>query len=116
MNDNATDERYWIAINGSGCAITALPMRNPKVTPTPQQLLGFPTYEEAAEAHRICLQAPLDEVRRLFESLRACVKSGRVRVIQPRHPQPQTDGPVTWTEDADMHQAIQRIFIKTTSN
>ena len=40
------DVRYWIAINGPTCALSALPWQNPMATPTPEQLLGFPTLEE----------------------------------------------------------------------
>src|SRR5437870_1625321 len=101
------DDRYWIAINGSSCAISSLPMRNPMVTPTPWQMLGFPTYEEAERAQRVCLQAPIDEVRRFVDSLRPDVMSGRIRVIQPKYPQPPTKGPTIWTESTDAHAAVQ---------
>jgi len=93
-----TLDRYWIAINGASCAYSSIPMRDPKVTPTPQRLIGFPTLDEAVEAQLICLTAPLDEVRRFVESLRPDVMSGRVRVITPEHPQPPTEGPTAWTE------------------
>jgi hypothetical protein len=109
------DERYWIALNGSSCGMTSLPMAYPKVTPTPEQLLGFPTLEEAARAQQVCLYAPMDEVQRFLESLRPDVKRGRVRVIQPKHPQPPIASATMWTEDADAHQVVQRAFIKTTS-
>jgi hypothetical protein len=85
-------ERYWIAINGTSCATFSLPLRNPLVTPTPSQLLGFPTSEEALHAQRICLEAPMHEVRAFFKSLSPDVKAGRIRVIRPPHPQPPTRG------------------------
>jgi hypothetical protein len=110
------DERYWIAINGTSCAMSPLPMRNPLLTPTPEQMLGFPTHEEAARAQRICLQAPMDEVQRFLESLRPDVESGRIRVIQPEHPQPPIASQSIWTESTEAHQAVQRAHIKTTSN
>ena len=106
-----TDERYWIALNGSSCAMTSMPMRHPLLTPTPQQMLGFPTFEEAKQAQRICLEAV-----EFLKSLAPDVKSGRVRVIQPKHPQPPTAEQSIWTEDAEAHQAVQRVHIKTTSN
>jgi hypothetical protein len=56
------DERYWIAINGPTCAMTSLPLRKPQVTTTPQQLVGFPTWEEAEHAQSVCLNAPMAEV------------------------------------------------------
>jgi hypothetical protein len=110
------DKRYWIAINGSSCALSALPLRDPMVTPTPQQMFGFPTLEEAKEAQRICLHSSMKEVCRFMESLRPDVKSGRVRVILPTHPQPPTRGPTAWTDSADVHQAVQGAFVKTTAN
>jgi hypothetical protein len=110
------DERYWIALNGSSCAISPLPMRNPMATPTPYQLIGFPTYEEAQRAQRICLEAPMGEVNKFLAALTPDVKSGRIRVIEHAHPQPPTRCPTMWTEDTDMHQAIQQAFIKMTSN
>lgn len=62
-------EMYWIAINGASCAIASAPMKNPKVTPTPQQLLGFPTFEAAKHAQTVCLTAPMGEVVRFLQSL-----------------------------------------------
>jgi hypothetical protein len=116
--DVTGDERYWIAINGPTCAIASFPLRNPMVTPTPEQMLGFPTLEEAERAQRISTQAPMDEVRRFFASLAPDVHAGRIRVIQPKHPQPhpKPSEPTVWTEDSDAHEVVQQAFIKTTSN
>jgi hypothetical protein len=111
-----TDERYWIATNGASCAISSLPMHNPMVTPTPEQMFGFPTWEEAVQAQRICLEAPMDEVRKFFATLAPDVHSGRVRHIRPKHPQPPTLGPTSWTESAEVHEVVQQVFIRTTSN
>ena len=106
------NERYWIAINSSSCALCSFPLRNPMLTPTPEQLLGFPTLEEAERAQRICIQAPMHEVRRFLKSLAPDVHSGRIRVIQPTHPQPP-GAPCAWTESAEAHQVVQEAFIKT---
>jgi hypothetical protein len=103
------DERYWIAINGASCALTGLPLAEPKVTPTPEQLIGFPTLQEAREAQRCCLQESMGEVRRFLGSLRPDVRSGRIRVIQPPHPQPPTSGPTMWTDSAEVHAVVQRL-------
>jgi hypothetical protein len=102
-----TDERYWIALNGASCALTSLPLRNPLVTPTPQQLLGFPTLKEAKRAQRICLQSSMNEVQRFFTSLSPDVRAGRVRVINPEQPQPPTRGPTMWTEDGGLFAVLQ---------
>lgn len=112
----ATNERYWIAINGSSCALTSLPFQKPLCTPTPAQMLGFPTLEEAQHAQGVYLNATMDEVCSFLEGLRPDVKSGRILVIQPTHPQPQTSGPTMWTESADVHADVQQRYIKTTAN
>jgi hypothetical protein len=103
------DEKYWIAINGAACALASLPMRDPKTTPTAQQMLGFLTLEEAKHAQHLCLYAPMDAVREFFESLRPDVKSGRIRVIQPKHPQPNKDGPMLRTESAVCMRSYRKI-------
>jgi hypothetical protein len=100
-----TDQRYWIAINGSSCALSSLPFRNPMLIPTPEQMLGFPT--RAEKVQRLCLQAPMDEMRKLLAGLAPDVTSGRVRVIRPEHPQPSTRGPTMWTESEDVHQPAE---------
>jgi hypothetical protein len=96
--------------------LTQLPLREPLVTPTPEQMLGFPTFEEAYEAQQVCLNEPMPKVQRFLLSLSADVKSGRIRVIQPKHPQPPTSGPTMWTDSAEMHGTIQDFHVKKTSN
>jgi hypothetical protein len=110
------DARYWIALNGSSCALFSLPLRNPKVTPTPQQLLGFPTLEEAKWAQNICLTAQMSHVKKFMKRLRADVLTGRIRHIRPQHPQPPTRNETIWTEHDDMHQIVQQVHIKATAN
>jgi hypothetical protein len=90
------EERYWVAINGASCTISERPMRKPIVKPTPQQLLGFPTYEEAKHAQNVCLTAPMPEVRRFLESIAPDVKAGRIVAIQPRRPEPPTRSETLW--------------------
>jgi hypothetical protein len=70
-------------------------------------MLGFPTYEEARHAQKICLNAPMDEVVRFFESLRPGVKSGRVRVINPEHPSPETASQARWIDARDDETAAE---------
>jgi hypothetical protein len=121
-----SEARYWIAINGSSCAISSFPLRNPMVTPTPEQLFGFPTLEEAQEAQRICLYAPIEQANAFIQSLARDVKSGRVRYIRPEHPQPPVGeseflgrtvwGTTTWTDSAEMHATVQKAHIKHTAN
>jgi hypothetical protein len=92
------DRRYWIAINGPSCARTSIALREPKVSPTPYQLIGFPTDEEAREAQRICLEESPATVRQFMESLQPRVRSGVIRVIQPDHPEPPTTEQTAWLE------------------
>jgi hypothetical protein len=91
-------KRYWIAINGASCALTSMPFEEPVTVPVARQLIGFPTLEEAQEAQRVCLQAPMKEVDRFWERLRPDVHAGRVRVINPAQPEPPTHGATQWME------------------
>jgi hypothetical protein len=92
-------------------------MRNPMVTPTPEQLLGFPTWEEAQHAQKVCLTKPMPKVRQFLQGLAPAVRTGRIRVIQPEHPQPPTKGPTAWADDDPaLHRAVQQVHIKTTAN
>jgi hypothetical protein len=111
-----SEERYWIAINGSSCALTSFPLREPMVTPTPEQLIGFPTLEEAQEAQRVCLYAPIEEANEFIQKLLPDIHSGRVRYIRPEHPQPSTRGATTWTDSAAVHELVQEAHIKHTAN
>jgi hypothetical protein len=90
--------RYWIAINGASCARSLVPMRHPQVSPTPVQLLGFLTGEAAHAAQQICLTASLPAVQAFLERLREPVRTGDVRVIQFRQPEPPTPGPMVWQD------------------
>ena len=90
--------RYWIAINGSSCALFPIPLRNPVTTPTAQQLFGFPTLKEAQKAQHICLNAPIPEAKAFFDSLRPDVISGRIAHLTPANPDPQTRGQTVWME------------------
>ncbi|MFZ1104068.1 MAG: hypothetical protein WAN86_14705 [Hyphomicrobiaceae bacterium] len=100
MSDKAaTTPRYWIAINGSSCALSAIPWQNPVTIPRAQQLFGFPTLKEAKKAQHVCLTATIPEVRAFFESLRPDVASGRVVHLTPANPEPQTHGETMWMEE-----------------
>ena len=102
------DERHWIAINGSSCALCTFPLREPLVTPTPEHLVGFPTLEEAEEVQRLCLSAPMKTVHRFIQGLGADVRAGRIRHIRPKHPQLPTEGTTAWTDSTEAHVIMQR--------
>ena len=107
---DAMKERYWIAINGASCARTSFPLRKPFVTPTPFQLIGFPTFKESVEAQRILLHEPIETGFQFCESLMPRVRNGEIVVIQPAHPQPPTTGPTMWTESEDLYGVVQRVM------
>src|SRR5262249_12405147 len=90
---------YWLAINGSSVALARIPvsvevLARSRVSPTPQQLIGFPTHEEAAAAQQLLLTAPIEAVR-----ARMGEWAGRadVAVIVPHHPEPPTTGVTLWS-------------------
>lgn len=89
---------WWIAINGSSCAASSFPLpATLEVSPTPEQLLGFGTREEQLSAQDLLLTAPMSKVRRfLNRTIRERVNKGEVVVVQPRNPEPPTQGPTLW--------------------
>jgi len=104
---NTIERRYWIALNGPSCARTTIPFRVPKVSPTPNLLIGFPTEDEARAAQRICLEEPIVTVRQFIESLRGPrVRTGEIRFIEPAHPEPPTRGTTVWTESDVVQPAL----------
>jgi hypothetical protein len=111
------NERYWIAINGPSCALCAIPLREPLVTPIPEELFGFPTLEEAERAQRICLMDPIKKVQRFIQKeLGLRIRLGQVHYIRPKHPQPPTKETTAWTESDEAHAIMQRAFIAGSSN
>jgi hypothetical protein len=102
MTEATNTPRYWIAINGSGCAMSMLPWKNPTTVPVSEQMFGFPTVEEARQAQLICLNKPIPEVMAYLRSLGPDIKSGRVVYKRPRNPGPQTRGRTAWMEEDSM--------------
>jgi hypothetical protein len=90
--------RYWIALNGSGCALSVTPWREPVTNPVAEQMFGFPTLDEAKRAQMICLKSTLPEVEAWMENLQPAVRSGRVAYRRPANPGPQTRGETAWME------------------
>jgi hypothetical protein len=79
MSIDVTDRLYWwIALNGPSCARSNFPMCNPLVTPTPEQLIGFPTAKEAEEAQHTCLTAPIKDVKKHMKNWVTEVRLGRL--------------------------------------
>jgi len=92
-----TSERllYWVAINGASAGMTPIPLPvTVMCTPTPELLIGLPTFERAERLQSLLLNAPLKIVRKEIEAQR---NSKDAVIISPAHPQPQTRGATTWT-------------------
>jgi hypothetical protein len=104
------DERYWLAINGASFELCEFPLREPLVTPTPEQLFGFPTLEEAERAYQVFLNAPAKKFDRFIDELHADVKAGRIRHVRPKYPQPANDDVTAWTDSDEAHAMMQRAF------
>ncbi len=86
---------YWIAINGSSCACSSIPFVRPTVTPTPEVLIGFPNVEEAKDAQKLCLKAPIGQVK---ASMKLWMTQADIRIIRPSKPDPPTSGVTLWLE------------------
>ncbi|MBX3444358.1 MAG: hypothetical protein KF774_18295 [Planctomyces sp.] len=88
---------YWIALNGPSVAATTIPLsKNLSVSPTPEQLLGFSTYDEAKRIQHFLLTSPMEEVVKYIESLPPRIRSGEVQYIRPTNPEPYTEGITAW--------------------
>lgn len=76
------DKRYWLAFNHISCAMCEVPTTAEDIecSPTPHQLLGFKSRDEAKEWLRFLVTAP-------FHQIRARAKIGfdrdRVTIITP---------------------------------
>ena len=87
---------YYIAINGSSCAMFPIALREPFIVkPKPHILIGFPTLEEAKAAQAICLQSPIAMVDEQIAAwrLRPDVR-WKLNVVHDK----QTKGQTVWME------------------
>jgi hypothetical protein len=73
-------------------------MDKPTVSPTPEQMFSFPTYEEAKRAQNICLTEPIPKVEKFLQSLESDVRCGRVVYVRPENPDPPTRGETMWLD------------------
>jgi hypothetical protein len=90
------DRLWYIAVNGSSCAMAGWPLRFPfQVRPIPEVLFGFATFEEASEAQRTCHNDPIPIVK---EAMRRWIESDKVHVVSLRTSEPQTDGDTLWIQ------------------
>lgn len=98
-----SDEQfYWLAINGASVAASSIPLPvTVRVSPTPEQLIGFRSREEQVAAQQFFLNAPIKEVSRYMnEELLDKIKSGEVAYTKPDKPEPPTTGATLWQLDS----------------
>lgn len=91
------DGYYWIAINGASCAASLdHPMSIAvEVTPTPQNLIGFPTSAEARAVQELCLTGSMEEIGK---RLHALFEREDVVFKIYEHSEPATEGPTLWLD------------------
>ena len=100
QNQTKKKKYFWLALNGPSVAATAIPLSNDlSVTPTPEQLIGFSTFEEAKRIQQFLLTAPMEEVVKYMESLPPRIRSGEVQYIRPENPEPYTEGATAWHDE-----------------
>jgi hypothetical protein len=85
--------KYWIAINGPSVALCSVAMDEVHCRPTPEQMFGFPTLQEAREAQKLLLDSPIPECHR---RMKAWMAREDVAVRKPKDPEPCTTGPTMW--------------------
>ena len=69
-----TDKYFWIAINGASVAAQPMAIEGtPYVWPTPEQLIGYRTFEEQHKVQQFLLTAPIEEVGNLGDAF--CARS-----------------------------------------
>ena len=91
---------YWIALNRASCALCSIPTDTPpKSRPRPQCYVGFGSLAQAEEALRLCLNAPIEEVRERFAEWHE-----QGRVVPVRNPEQIAEGDVTVWELNSSHR------------
>ena len=81
---------YWIAVNGPSVAISSLPLPTTVcVSPTPELLIGFTDYDEAAKIQQFLLTAKIENVQKYMQTLPDKLKLNQIQhVIRPQKPEP----------------------------
>lgn len=92
-----TQRYYWLALNGPSVAACGVPMsKNLIVTPTPEQLIGYSTFEEMKKSQQFLLTAPIEKVAEYMETLPPRIRAGEVQYQRPRHPAPYNEDATMW--------------------
>ena len=98
--DSPKKERfYWLALNGPSVAATMTPLsKDLMVSPVPEQLLGFSSYQEAKETQQFLLTAPPHKLPKFMKALILRIRSGEVQYIRPRNPEPWDKCGTIWQD------------------
>lgn len=87
---------FWIAINGSSCAISRIQFRWPiKVTPSPEILVGFVKEGDAIDAQHDALNIPANRLKKFWDKLS---NNKNAVIIKLANHGPQTYGQTIWEE------------------
>jgi hypothetical protein len=89
---------YWLAINQASVALSVMPLsKRVNVIPTPEQLIGFPTWEEAKAVQDFLLNASIEDVAEFMtREMPNKIEKREAVYIRPEHPQPPTHGKTAW--------------------
>jgi hypothetical protein len=94
----AKRDYWWLAVNGASVAACSFPSTKDKIAchPTPEQLIGFPTQQEQAEARRFLLREEMPAIKRRMGEWVPRMRTGEMAYIRPAKPEPPTAGPTAW--------------------
>lgn len=89
---------FWLAINGPTAAASSIPMPcTVRVSPVPEQMIGFRSREEQLAVQKFLLTAPMSEVENFMkEEMPRKLQSGEVIGIKMKNPEPYTTGQTHW--------------------
>lgn len=101
MRSEVETKRYWwLAINGASCAASFIDLPSTvKVSPIPEQLLGYHTQDEQLTAQQFLLNAPIDEVTEYMQAMPDRIQRKEVVYIRPENPEEPTHGPTLWVTE-----------------
>jgi hypothetical protein len=89
---------YWLAINGPSVAASSIPMpRTVRVSPVPEQMIGFRSRDEQLAIQKFLLTAPMSQVEKFMKKeMPRKLKNGEVIGIKMKNPEPFTTGETMW--------------------
>lgn len=89
---------YWVAINGSSVSASLLSLlpRPHRILPTPEMLIGFASRDEAQQAQKYLLTAPIDECQKRLLEYRKRADHGEIALYFFAYPERQTSDGTQW--------------------